>query len=421
MKDDGKRVPKWLERIQQNSWEPEILLSGFVVVGLLQLPAYIRQAAAFFRAEVLGNNLAGLFSGLQIAVYTLVGGLIIHLFLRGVWIGYVGLSYAFPRGINGAKLKLQPRFQASVDRILPLEKQIDRLEKVCSSIFSLCFFMMMCILGVLMAILTFIGFVYLLDFVTFGTFLRWFYSIFQSNLDTLINGVIIFVALDFIFVGLFRRNKWIGRLYFPFHWLIGWMTLSRFYRPIYYTFATNVNRWAFGSALLLFFTGTIFFQRVLLATPDESLLSKTDLYSRGMEHSFFSGYYQDRNDAWSSVRAVIPAPVVSGRFLELTLKHDISFEEEIFRNCGILPDSLANNEKADSIRIRCVTAFYSLFINDVKYKNVDWMFYFYQKDKAKSLITFLDTGDLDPGKHELVIKTTQDTNNQLARIIFYKE
>lgn len=421
MKDHRERVPKWLERIQQNSWEPEILLSGFVVVGLLQLPAYIRQAAAFFRAEVLGNNLAGLFSGLQIAVYTLVGGLIIHLFLRGVWIGYVGLSYAFPRGINGAKLRLQPRFQASVDRIMPLEKQIDRLEKICSSIFSLCFFMMMCILGVLTAILVFIGFVYLLDLITFGTFFRWFYQVFESNLDPLINGVLIFVALDFIFTGLFRRHKWIARIYFPFHWLIGWITLARFYRPIYYTFATNVNRWAFGGALLLFFTGSIFFQRMLLAAPDESLLSRTDLYSRGMEHSFFSGYYQDRNEDWSSLRAVIPAPVVSGRFLELTLKHDISLEEGIYRNCGVSPDSLASRDDADSIRIQCANQFYRLFIDGRSYENADWMFYFYQKDKAKSLISFLDTDDLEPGKHELVIKTAQESNNQLARIVFYKE
>lgn len=36
-----KDYPSWLKRIQEQSWEPEILISGIVLVALSQLPKAI--------------------------------------------------------------------------------------------------------------------------------------------------------------------------------------------------------------------------------------------------------------------------------------------------------------------------------------------------------------------------------------------
>lgn len=103
-------VPKWLKRIQENSWEPEILLSGLVLIGLLQLPDKIRQLSLFFNAEVLSGNLSALFVALEQVCYILIFGVIAHLFLRSVWVGMIGLSYTFPGGIKVDKLGFTEKF-----------------------------------------------------------------------------------------------------------------------------------------------------------------------------------------------------------------------------------------------------------------------------------------------------------------------
>jgi len=54
-------VPKWLKRVQENSWEPEILLSGFVLIGLMQLPEKIKHYSDIILAETLRWNIANIF------------------------------------------------------------------------------------------------------------------------------------------------------------------------------------------------------------------------------------------------------------------------------------------------------------------------------------------------------------------------
>ena len=421
--NQDEKSPKWLRRIQQNSWEPEILLSGIVVFGLLQLPQYIDQWAVFFRSEVFGNNLTGLFSGLKLAVYLLASGLIIHLFLRGVWIGFVGLSYAFPEGIKQDKFKFQPRFQESLKTIPSLTAQIDKLEKICSSIFSICFFLMMCIIGVMTGVLVFIAFIYLLDAITLGYFIKYYFKLFNTNLDYFISILVAVIALDFVFTGLFRKNRIIAKIYYPLHWIVGWVSLSRFYRPIYYTYASNVNRWVFSIVLMFFYILSIFLQNALNLRQDQNILSKIDFYSFESEQHFFGGYYQDRNEDWSSARAVIPSPVLKDKYLELIIKHQVAYESDIYQYCAVNPDSLdmLDDTAQDSIKLRCISLFYEVYIDGQRYENPDWMYYYYQKDKSKGFISFLNTEGLAPGKHLLEVKTHYRLGDFFARIPFFKE
>lgn len=416
------KIPKWLKKVQQNSWEPEILLSGFVLIGLLQLPMYIDKFSMVANPELLKGNLSGLFSGLKLAIYALVSGLIVHLFFRGVWVGYVGLSYTFPNGVDLKRLDYQPQFMKRIERIPPLSSQVDTLEKICSSMFSTCFFMMMCIVGIMVAVLIFVGFVYLLDFVSFGQFFKLFELITGNNFDIVISAVMILMSIDFITIGLFRRHRIIAKIFYPIHTLIGWITLSRYYRPIYYTFASNLNKVYVGIFLLVFCGGTLFGQRFLNTTLDGSIISSIKFYNQGATQSFFSGYYSDRNENWESYRAVIPSPIVSSRFLELTIKHDGFFEKHMIENCNLIEDDLdGSSDKIAEEKMKCVNEFYNIYIDGSKVENPGWMSYFYQKQKRKSFITFLDTDSLAPGKHLLEVKTNFTKSSYFAHIYFFKE
>jgi hypothetical protein len=348
-----------------------------------------------------------------------VCGLVIHLFLRGVWVGYVGLSYAFPAGIRIDRLTYQARYLRPIERIPNLMQQVELLEKLCSSMFATCFFMMMVVLGMLIGILVFIGILYVLDWGTAGSFFQLYTRLFGNNVDDLISVFVAIVAIDFISLGWFRKNKYIAMLYYPLHVFVGWITLSRFYRPIYYTFASNLNRYLLSALLFLFVILITFGQFFLNRSPDDSFLSGVEFYQSGARESFFSGYYSDRNQSWESVKAVIPSPVVTSRFLELTIKHEIRHESHMLKLCGLSAKDLAATGSPKLLS--CVNQYYAVYIDGQAVPEPGWMSYFYQKEKRKGFLCFLDTEQLAPGKHMLEVKTQHPTDAFFAQIIFFKE
>jgi hypothetical protein len=430
MNDEAKKNPEqeaWLKKMQQDSWEPEVLLSCFVVIALLQLPDLVDAFALQAHGELLSGNLQGVFSGAKIAVYTLVTGLVIHLFLRGVWVGYIGLTYTFPKGIRADKLGFQPQFQRQIENIPSHVRQIETLEKICSSLFSACFFMMMCIVGVLVGIMVFLALIYLLDFLTQGTFDSLLLNYFgESFYDTVISIVVFFMAIDFVFVGIFRKQALLAKFFYPIHRFISLITLSFIYRPIFYTFASNLNRWYFTGFMLVFLLYTLVLQSNLQRTPDDPQLSRVSFYSSNLSTNFFSGYYADRNETWASFRAEIPSPILKDRFLELVLKHDVALESKMWTFCNLNEDSTnALGFVGDSLKLACIQQFYQVYLDDQPVDNPDWMFYFHQKQKRKSLITFIDTEALAPGKHLIEVRLNEAANVQyktyFARILFFKE
>jgi hypothetical protein len=179
----------------------------------------------------------------------------------------------------------------------------------------------------------------------------------------------------------------------------------------------------FSGALLLFYLVSILLQFTLNARQDQSILSKITFYSTNSDQNFFSGYYQDRNADWVSARASIPSPVVKDKYLELTLKHQVAYEPDIYRNCDVNPDSLKLVDIAvqDSIKLRCISQFYEVYIDGQRYEDPDWMYYYYQKDKSKGFISFLNTENLAPGKHLLEVKTHYKYSDFFAKIAFFKE
>ncbi|MBW3468639.1 hypothetical protein [Arthrospiribacter ruber] len=410
------KVPKWLKNVQRNSWEPEILLSGLVLIGLIQLPSKIMSFSLYFATEVSYNSWAGLFQAIQLAVYFLIFGLALHLFLRSVWVGLIGLTYTFPKGIKVEKLGYSSPFDKRVQNLPTLESQIIRLEKICSSIFAVCFFIMMVIIGVVVSSLAFIFVLYGLDWL-FESVFRWNFLYFiEPYFDLILSWLLIFVAIDFITLGIYRKHRITAKLFYPVHRLVGWLTLSRVYRPIYYLFASNVRKIFLILFLAAFILSTLVGQQILNKRPDGSFLSQLSFYSYESERLFFSGYYADRNEAWESQILEIPSAILKGRFLEVRVKNRMSFEKVLAGYCGIDP------AKADvETKLTCINDAFKILINNEQAEKAEWMFYFFSDSKRKGFVTFLDTEHLESGRHNLEVFLKGENEMKLANIVFFKE
>ena len=114
MSNDYKdsKFKELLDKLQQESWQLELLISGFAIFGLITAfdPIYNQLKIAENQ-----NDLYQIIISLiaVIACSILIFNLLIHVILRGLWIGALGLRYV-SGDIDFEKLNYHNRFTKQV-------------------------------------------------------------------------------------------------------------------------------------------------------------------------------------------------------------------------------------------------------------------------------------------------------------------
>jgi len=124
----------WLENLQRNSWEPEVIISGITLAFLFAFPSKIYAFAATLVQEYglhfIGASLVLLYLSAIISVFKIF--FVVHLVLRFIWAGLLGLSYAFPKGVikeNLFKMSQHYEYQKPSEMVLIMER-------ICSMTFA---------------------------------------------------------------------------------------------------------------------------------------------------------------------------------------------------------------------------------------------------------------------------------------------
>lgn len=425
--EENDLKPKWLTELQLKSWEPEVLLSGIVLYGMFKMPELLDDFLYYFKVNFddNSNSIDNFVGMMKVAVYWLTGGLIAHLICRGIWVGMVGLSFTFPKGIELDELKLTDKYRNYLAKIPSTEKIILNLESFSSALFSISFMMFMMMLG---------AYFYLL--VTIITpvisLLYFFGDIFDTAVfEYVMPGYILTVVcigflgfIDFVTLGFFKRFKWISKIYWPFYRMVGTLTLARFYRPIYYILVSNIKGWKIAVLLIVFVL--VSFQWVARSSssryPGESL-SQISLWSDSQATAAYTGYYDDQIDDIKSIVASIQSDIIRGNTVRLFLVLKASREDSIKAYCNL--DSLYEVEGLGraQARMQCLTTFYSVAIDDSVYSNLPFKFHYKSKTQQRGILTYLNVSSLDAGLHHLKISMPDSmfTNSQIANIPFYRE
>ena len=125
------------------TWEIELLISGLVLVALLQLPGALDH---FFEPRIphaIGGTRAALI-GLQLytkaMAFALIGCFLLHLIGRAYWVGLIGLNSVFPKGPNWEQMRYGPLARAIYQRrFTSLPTLIARTDDFCSITFPFAF------------------------------------------------------------------------------------------------------------------------------------------------------------------------------------------------------------------------------------------------------------------------------------------
>jgi len=406
-----------LDKLQQESWQLELLISGFAILGLFSATDTL---ALKFQIAQHEQHLKETFIwfAVNISCWILITNLLIHVILRGLWIGALGLRYV-SGDIDYDELNYSNKFTKYLQKkIGSFDDYIATLEDYCSIVFAVSFLFIfyflasfLCVILILILVLLF------LDNDLDGIW---------ENISSITGiGLILFTLigmfftfLDFITQGFLKRKKWTSKIYFPFYRVFNIITLSFLYRPLVYNFLDNKFGKKLSLILLPVYIGILYLTSYSYVDSNYINLDK-----RSSEFVANAGNYENlikkENDFIN--RATIQSKVITDNYLKIFVIFNDNIEDRLFDfnpglkpkddhrglNSGIKFSSNFNAfdfRKKDSLTkvyFKTFNEIYLTKINDTYYKTK----YVVTSNKNKKLgfETYVNIDSLKEGKHLLRI------------------
>jgi hypothetical protein len=387
--------PQWLQEIENNSWNPELLISAISIVFVFSISDEINDFGILLvqRYGLQPYMIYFILLYVNYAIISLKLSFGLHLFLRGVWIGLVGLNFTFPKGIDTEKLSKIQRQPFLIGEYGNPVEGILRLERICSSIFGLAF----TIVGLSIALLFILGFILFLN--VLGVPLGWgAISVFG-----------LFVTFSSSAVLYYRMEKWFGlKLTWLQRMAVG---LMRLYRPLFFQqsimlFSSNLNRYFVVTLFVLYtmllgFFGAGQSDRFIgflkeIQPKDGVLQSIRNKNKRPQSKQAITNYYHDQLESYEQIqKACIQSLHVESPFIEIFLP---KFEWDN----GIL-DSL-EVQYPDRAHEAMVDQFVRVRIDGHLLDTIIWLNYEQPKTGQFGWITRVSSLDLDAGQHIMTIE-----------------
>lgn len=419
-----------MDSLQQQSWELELIISGFAIFGLFTAYEPLRIEMVNAENEQQIYRFVAYFI-LHIASSILLFNLLLHVILRGLWIGSLGLRYV-SGDIEFDKLRYAPRFTNYLKkRIVSFDRYIANLENYCSVLFAISFLLIFYVLAMTMIILSI---VLVANFIIEGDWL-------PERLGSILGAfLIVFIVIgmfltfiDFITQGLLKRNKWVAKFYFPIYWVFSFLTLSFLYRPLVYNFLDN----RFGKRLILLLAPI--YLAILVITSFEYRNSNY-LEKELKSSSIFANRenYLDMltKDSDFPGEVVIPSKVITKSYLNVFIPFSENIEERIFLyNDSLRPktdrrgltssikintnwgDEITSARQKDSIRrvyLRTFNEIYSFKIDSLP-MDEDFILTTGPK-KLLGFETNLNISDLEEGKHVLRLRRKRREKDTIVTV-----
>ncbi len=137
-----KDFKKWLEYLQQESWQLELIISSILLVVLTTRSEVVNDWA---NETIIQSTQPAVifFPFIPLLLITAIGiakiNLVIHIFLRGFWIGCIGLRYV-SNEIDIESLNYTELFTKFLkSRDLNFDRYLEQLEKCAVSFLALLF------------------------------------------------------------------------------------------------------------------------------------------------------------------------------------------------------------------------------------------------------------------------------------------
>lgn len=421
-KQDDLKHDGWL--FKQSS-ELEILISAAIVYAAFQIHDVVPQLIA----SLLNNNLP---SNSPIVVYAstialflgtlLPISILAHFIIRFYWLSLVGLRTAFSdtkkSPVNFAPQYIKKTFESNF-----IDNHIVTIDRICSSIFAFSFLVIFAFCLSLFSVFLIGGFIFHLINETFSdSFIQYFFV-----LILIIFLIMCFLTfIDFFTLGSLKKikNRWFIRVYYPMYRVMGLITLSFFYRGIYYTFIQKISKTALAILLPAYVIITILLLNLGFYESriyDESI--GDNIGNQAIANLHYADHFEESTILY---RPFIPSFYIKDTFLEVSLpltpeldkmlvtKCDsvIAINEEGFHwrkwiNTGFntrdIPKDFNITKNAEHA-LDCFAEKTTLLIDSAIMRRHKFRFRNLQTPEKIVLTSFLDIKELERGEHTLTVR-----------------
>ena len=210
------KIPSWLQKIQENSSELELLISGGAIYGLLKLSnGFVNTLKNFklvYDFQILNVDVLDYLGLFRFAISLLIIGFLAHLIVRAYWLSLVCLNYVFPKGINFNKLNFRKPFKVNSEIRNDLYNEIIKADKACGLILFSTISACILLIGLSFTLILFI-----VCLLTLAKYEEIFPAAFYlAALVGLIFPIYLFYILDLILSGSLRKIPFLSYLIYPF-------------------------------------------------------------------------------------------------------------------------------------------------------------------------------------------------------------
>ncbi|KAB1153388.1 hypothetical protein F7018_17130 [Tenacibaculum aiptasiae] len=421
----GNSNNTWLQRLKDESWEAELLVSAIAIFGTFKLFDIISWVTNFFIDTLHPSQYFVAYFivtfGL-LAVSILAAMFVIHFVLRAYWIGLVGLNSVFPDYSieDSAYSKI---YTEKILSILPkLKDSIKKVDELCSVIFSVAFTFLL-----IYAYSAIFSSLYLLLFNLLVPYVDAFILLIPAGI--IIIGAITQTILTFFSnLKMNKEKEGLQILNFKLVKFVSMIMFGPLYKNILQVsmiFGSNFKKKKSIVYLILVFAvaGIFMFAVQLKDTNTLHLISKNKRYDSTRTYADFYKSDNEKNDFLLTPE--IESRKVTSNTLELFIpvyEYELKIRKE---NCG---DYQEDDKKSDieqkEARIQhlldCYKS-YNIVSLDGKKLDVEFLRYNnHPRTNQFGLVCYLDLNEISKGIHKIKVeKKSYDKNYLEWTIPFY--
>ncbi len=438
----GTELSTWLDYLQRESWQLELLISGFVVFLLIGGWEPVKDLEydlrLLFNASKSYFYLSFLYYVFRTAYVTLIFCLLFHVILRGIWIAAIGLR-SVSGDIDYDRLAYQPKFKNRLrQRLGSFDGYIERLERNCSVIFTLAFLIFFCFLSLatwaIFAIAVQASYLWLTGMSYQGGGILGGAGF--VSLAVLVIGLV--YLLDFVTLGFLKRVRWLSRPYYYLYVFMGWVTLARLYRPLYY----NLIDHKFGRMLALSLPVVILLILALVSVKQVKYTYFPAMVEDGKVWLDYNNYDDESPNLYDQLwRTSLASRYPENNYVRAFIPYRPSYDNaplqqidpqlEISQYTGIKLQGAFTlgkryNPQADyQAMLDAFAELHQLSINDTLLLDIPPLFKIHPERRQPGVEYMIPVHDLPIGRHRLKVQTRYLAGDTLGwntgyNIYFYK-
>ena len=392
------QIPDWLKKIQENSWELELLISGGAIFSLFQLSGswvHWMESPNEFSA-FMGRNIILWIGTLGLELLKI--GFITHIILRAIWLSMVCINYVYPEGIKQEKINWKKPYKSHAQEKEDLQSPIIKVDRYCGIVIYISISSAILLAGLMFCIFLFLA---------IPSILEW-ENIYGLYMQVILLSLLLYI-FDLITFGLLRRIPFITYLTYPIFTLLDLLTLRKIIQKAGFLFITNIPKYKFYLAGISMLTIglTLGYLNTYRTLHQPNILDGRDyLYQLSDGMIITPSYYRDQPVDMYRGNPSIQSKILHDNYLNIFIPYNIYLDDFL--------DGLDETKEN-----RLLSDIASISIDSIPLKNIQWHKSYNESQNGISrnigIECFVSIGHLKDGPHTLKVYTNPIAVEQIEK------